>query len=1139
MAVLSLPLSFTNSFWTPDYRKGLEVLFNKLEQGLAENDEIIAFIRARAEAEGQLAMTLVNPAPTGHDAGTGFNADDGASLLMAFRGLQAESAAQGAAHRTIANELTTLVADPFANWANGYRERIGAQRALLLISWIKVYEAAKVDVARLKKQYADKTRRADEAEDDAKFAPNSEYDNKDKFTSPRVQPSDKPQAPPQRTATVSERIASRLKDLRLKAADAAGIPADETVFEVLSEGEKSPAAAHVASPLQIPADAKAVKVDKGKGRAVDEAPPRMASPPPMDALPPPTLRVEPAALPPIVLANVSFQRGDLSALLRQAKGALPLRAVRIPLLGEYQECFSGEELVAWLNEHVKAFGGDLDRAEDAARDLTERENLLRRIGELGNGFTHADDAYYQFRQKAFELVHGGAAETPLASPAKTFSPLTGGFMKRSGSLANVVAKALQTGTATAHGEPAYIRARREAEEADQEYRVAVRRLDRQRLRVEEKVEEGLKLLQKWETERLRAVKTVLLQYQATLRSLNKALDAPNERSSTLIAAYQPDLDLKALIERYRTGPFHPMPQVYESPAHDESDMLFGLDLRKWAPHGAEMTGENAKELYPNVLAALLTGLAAAYGKLPNDAEKRKAWIYEVPLTATHHLRESLNGIDPEQPIPADLLAKYDAPVIAGTVKLWILELDPPLATWEGWEDFRKLYPTVGGKANGEVSEQQHIQDLSATLQKLPRVHLYVLDAIASHLKNLINSTTVDEDPEMYLTKLALSMGRTILRPKTENEMTLHDRHPTLLFIDLIKNYDAILPPTISRKKRESERKVPVRKRTVMVDMRSTRANISAGATVRDISAAQPKIVAPPVPPLPSAATVSVPSTASTSPTVESQPSPTPSKPLTPPPPPPAVVAQAPKPPMVPPPPPTLPAAPRVPPPPPANTYQPPRPSFREPSPEDDTPPRPSFREPSPENDPPARPSFKEPPPEVQEAPVRPSFKEPEEEYISLPMPNFAEPPVSPPATPPPVDAARFVPLKRNSLMSQNRPGSPAKPPSRSPSPAEQARSSLSRADSGQNSSGYIRGPRTSRGPRAPGAGSVSSMVSSLNRHSVGGAPGSTPTYTRPTSGSPARPSSIVSDPRARGIGGRAPVLNRRTMESDAEDEVLR
>ena len=32
MAVLSLPLSFSNSFWSQDYRKGLDVLYKKLEQ---------------------------------------------------------------------------------------------------------------------------------------------------------------------------------------------------------------------------------------------------------------------------------------------------------------------------------------------------------------------------------------------------------------------------------------------------------------------------------------------------------------------------------------------------------------------------------------------------------------------------------------------------------------------------------------------------------------------------------------------------------------------------------------------------------------------------------------------------------------------------------------------------------------------------------------------------------------------------------------------------------------------------------------------------------------------------------------------------------------------------------------------------
>lgn len=71
MAVLSLPLTFTNSFWTQDYRKGLEVLYAKLEQvfislaklflrtsshlssykqGVAENDEIVTFVRVSIES---------------------------------------------------------------------------------------------------------------------------------------------------------------------------------------------------------------------------------------------------------------------------------------------------------------------------------------------------------------------------------------------------------------------------------------------------------------------------------------------------------------------------------------------------------------------------------------------------------------------------------------------------------------------------------------------------------------------------------------------------------------------------------------------------------------------------------------------------------------------------------------------------------------------------------------------------------------------------------------------------------------------------------------------------------------------------------------------------------------------------------
>lgn len=101
---------------------------------------------------------------------------------MAFRGLQSESATQGTAHRTIANELNTLVADPFEDWAQGYRERLRQSRATVIDHWLKSYEHSHGEVrsalshadpsltvyqvSKLKHQYLNKTRRADEAEDE-------------------------------------------------------------------------------------------------------------------------------------------------------------------------------------------------------------------------------------------------------------------------------------------------------------------------------------------------------------------------------------------------------------------------------------------------------------------------------------------------------------------------------------------------------------------------------------------------------------------------------------------------------------------------------------------------------------------------------------------------------------------------------------------------------------------------------------------------------------------------------------------------------------------------------------------------------------------------------------------------------------
>ncbi|KAJ7281780.1 hypothetical protein C8J57DRAFT_82609 [Mycena rebaudengoi] len=1055
MAVLALPLSFTNSFWSQDYRHGLEVLFSKLEQGIAENNEIIAFVRARALAERQLADALTNPALTGA-AGKGFGTDDGASLLMAFRGLQAESTAHGQAHKTIATELDTLVADPFEQWAHTYKDRLHQSRASIIDYWLRSYEQAHGEVSKLKHQYLAKTRRADEAEDDAKFAPNSGQDTY--TTSPRVRPADAARSPPTRTASVSERIASRLRELQQK-----------SVATIAADSAKH----HDDEEKLLP------KVDKGKGKATDDEPPITASPPPMSPLPGkleiPGSPMPPMPPPPMLLAGLSLPPVAVSQLLTRAAAELPLRPVRFPLIGEYPDCFTGEEFVAWLNENVQGFGGSLDRAEDAAKELTERDNLLRRIGEFGNQFEHSDEAFYQFRPKAFNL-DGKHAETPTAATAAAISsPIkTENIIKRTNNFVNLVSKALSNQNA----EPAYIKARHDAEDADNAFRVATRKLDRQRLGLEERIEDTLKTLQRWEMERLRAVKTVLLQYHGTMSNLPKSLEPSNERSGTLIAAYLPESDLNALIERYRTGPFRPEAQVYESISHIETDVVFGIDLRRWAEGGWDTVSSGAprKHDVPPVVTSLLSALSVAYEKLPNDIEKRKSWIYEVPLPAVHHLREALNAVPFDEPVPADIFAPYDAPVIAGAIKLWLLELDPPLALWEGWEDIRKLYPTVGSvaaKTDGNEAEAQRITDLSVALQRLPRVHLYVLDVIVSHLRNLIDNTKVEETEEVYLSKLALSVGRTIIRPKFETVLSLQDRHPTLLFIDLVKNYAAIIPPTIARKKRESERKIPLRKRTAPIDMRLSRSRISVGADTQQLLAAQQvaqnpslhrssrsvdiALPVPPVPPLPPLP-----------PVLENIPPPPPLPVQKP-------VEEAPK----------VVEAPK-----PVETPVP----VETPKPFVPPPPPPALPAPAKPADVSGRPSFKEPPPELDDdIPPRPSFKEPPPEPATPTMPKFAEPapeeddtPGSGAATPPSTRVVPPTPQKNGSPIGS--PTSSTKVGSRSTSPT----ATVSRSSSGQAATG-VRGPRLARGPRPQsGSGSVSNLVSSINRKNSIGSPPASP-----------------------------------------------
>lgn len=72
--------SFADSFWSADYAAGLGVLFDKLQQGIAENEQVLTVARLRAEAEETYGKKLAEIEPTTDKIKGGFQRDDGASL---------------------------------------------------------------------------------------------------------------------------------------------------------------------------------------------------------------------------------------------------------------------------------------------------------------------------------------------------------------------------------------------------------------------------------------------------------------------------------------------------------------------------------------------------------------------------------------------------------------------------------------------------------------------------------------------------------------------------------------------------------------------------------------------------------------------------------------------------------------------------------------------------------------------------------------------------------------------------------------------------------------------------------------------------------------------------------------------------
>jgi hypothetical protein len=157
------------------------------------------------------------------------------------------------------------------------------------------------------------------------------------------------------------------------------------------------------------------------------------------------------------------------------------------ILGTYEKSFTGEEVVGWLQANVEGFGGDWERCADAAVELYQ-SGYISRAG-VGRTFEPTEETHYVLKLNANE---SSSTASSMVSPAVTNN-------------LSMLKSYLPTSLGTSD-EPAHVRHRRDAIKADEAYKEGVRVAEEKRLEMEERIERGLRIWERWERERLGAVR---------------------------------------------------------------------------------------------------------------------------------------------------------------------------------------------------------------------------------------------------------------------------------------------------------------------------------------------------------------------------------------------------------------------------------------------------------------------------------------------------------------------------------------------------------------------------------------------------------------------------------------------------------
>ncbi|GIZ49644.1 hypothetical protein CKM354_001267200 [Cercospora kikuchii] len=475
---------------------------------------------------------------------------------------------------------------------------------------------------------------------------------------------------------------------------------------------------------------------------------------------------------PIDIGDVTYQPEQVKKILTHVLETIPLGETKVPILGTYQNTSSGADITEYVQNHLGA--NSVAYAERIGQDLCDN-GFLRLVGNVGNSFANSSKMKYQWKTKVFQVTGMPEKRSPLHRSSTTMSS-SSDSVPGSPVIGDKVSEYLGGWNPLNNAHPNETpadRLRREAREADERYKAAVKKLDGLRCSLEVAMVDHMKFMERCELDRLKAIKSVILDFSGAVSNVIPSLQSSVDNMMLFQETVQPLADLRYLLENYRTGNFVPKVTIYENYYNKVEEQTFGVDI--------ELRARADKKRVPLLVTSILTFLDSHYPDLEGDEARRSIWLVEVPLAATHHLR---NQVNTGGPVSQSTLEKYEVPIVAAVLKLYLLELPDSLVSSHVYEIIKTIYASTAQS----TTEAARIQVIQSTLGQLRLANIATLDAIITHFTRLVELTSADDE---YVSKLAAVLAPCIMRPKQETGLSMNERYNARLIKDLLAHKDAI------------------------------------------------------------------------------------------------------------------------------------------------------------------------------------------------------------------------------------------------------------------------------------------------------------------------------------------------------------